>query len=288
MTTTSDAIDQIAKAAKFFAAISPAAAPPSPSTGTAKQSAAPPPPATGAGTSDSDGLINYILIEPDKMSDELKQELASVKKDLLNLTGVGTAYVQRLAASKKDDTILYSPDVWNEVFDHLPLMSAPKYESQTYSNKVKGVEVATELLKILLDSISPSETTLKDFTQFISNQGKSLKFEHHNDADGFRFAAIVILIETVVSGSVQTLVPKLKGYFMTYDSKDNTWITFCASYAEVDIDFSYQKATAVFNYEALNDSDVRQQFDQFVKSSQLDDIKSKQSFFAGTADPKKG
>ncbi|MFK7692710.1 hypothetical protein [Paenibacillus sp. HJGM_3] len=286
MTTTADAIDQIAKAAQFFASVPPASAPPSPSTGTAKQSA--PPTSPGSGSSDSDGLINFVVIEPDNMSSGLKEELASVKQDLLNLAGIGTAYVKSLAASKKDDSIEYSPDVWSDVFNHLPLMGASKFESQTYSNKVKGVEVATELLKLILDSISPSETTLKDFAQFIASQGKSLKFEHHNDADGFQFGAIVILIETVISGNTQTLVPKLKGYFMTYDSKDNSWVSACVSYSEVDIDFSYQKAAAVFNYGALSDSDVRQQFDQFVKNSQIDDIKKSQGFFSGTADPKKG
>jgi len=281
MLTTTEALESLKQAAAFFAQQPQAASPDAESfSSKSGHSSSSSSSSSYKSMSDSDGLLNFLLIDAE-VDDALQPQLDAVKQDLIDLVGIGTQYVLNLAASKKDNSVKYDPDTWNNVFNHFPLMGPTKCEQESYSNKVKGVEISAEFLKLILDSVTSSGAIVKDFADFIKKQGDTIRLGYHHNGNGFKFAAITATIEVVAVGSDTTLVPKIKAYFLKFDKSDDKWTSSCASYNKVDIDFKYEKAASIFNAGALADADVRQQFDAFVESNQMANIQQASNFFSG-------
>jgi Virulence factor Evf len=61
---------------------------------------------------------------------------------LLDLTGLATAYVAKEDAKSPNTGKKYDVELWNQVFNYLPLMGPSKFTKETYSKRMKGVEIA--------------------------------------------------------------------------------------------------------------------------------------------------
>lgn len=228
-------------------------------------------------TSDKDGLINVILLS-EQVSDSLQTLLNEQKQNLINLTGLATAYVSRQA--EKDPNKKYDVQLWQKVFSKLPLMGPSKFTKQTFSKRVKGVTIAKEFMDFILNSIVEKRPAMDDFRKFIENQGKSITIGTARNADGFQMGSICIVLETMQIGNEIQLVPKLKAYFVKFERKNFNFAGACAKYEEVDINFSYETAVGVFNYKALENPEVKAKFDALIGKAQIEDITQSTSFFS--------
>lgn len=229
---------------------------------------------------DSDGLINIILTQ-EAVDPNLQNLINEQKQNLIDLTGVGSAYVRRQAAT--DSKLKYSTDLWQQVFNHLPLMGPSKFVKENFSRRTKGVEIAQSFLNFILGTvIDPAGSILDEFGNFIRNQGEAIRLGTEKNQDGFEMGTIAIVLEVMKVGNEFQLVPKIKAYFVKFTRENYRFTSSCSSYEEVNIDFEYQSSVAVFNYRSLEDSDVKNKFDEFIGKQQKDDIENSENFFNGT------
>ena len=232
--------------------------------------------------SDSDGLLTCILLEQ-QTSPELQAILDNCKQHLINLCGLASAYVRHQADSQKNPNLVYDTNMWQTVFNHLPLMGPSKFSMQNYSQTCKGVEIATKFLEEIVETVASGGASVADFGKFIQGLGGSIQAGYNSGHKEYHVGAITITLEEVKIGSESDILPKLKGYFIDFTEDQREWSSNCASYNSYSVGFSYRAATSVFNYKALNDPTVKANFDALISGSQIDDIKKSNNFFNGNA-----
>jgi hypothetical protein len=76
-------------------------------------------------------------------------------------------------------------------------------------------------------------------------------------------------------------IPKIKQYKVKFDRANTTWSASCASVEFVDINFEYEYAVNVFDYEALEDAGIRKEFEQFIQKQRKAQIDKSTTFFNG-------
>ena len=74
-------------------------------------------------------------------------------------------------------------------------------------------------------------------------------------------------------------IPKIKQYKVKFDRSNTKWTGACVSYEYVDINFNYQYAANVFDYEALDDKSTREEFDKWIRKQRKAQIENSSTFF---------
>lgn len=234
-------------------------------------------------SSDKDGLINVILLSGE-VSESLQDLLNEQKQNLINLTGLATAYVSR--KSQGDPNKKYDVQLWQQVFNNLPLMGPSKFSKQKFSKRVRGIEIAKTFMDFILSSVVDKRPAMDEFRKFIENQGTSIKIGTEKNQDGFQMGTICIVLETMQVGNEIQLVPKLKAYFVKFNRRNFTFSGACAKYEEVDIEFTYETAVGVFNYKALENSKVKEKFNALIGKAQIEDLTQSGNFFSDDIEQK--
>jgi hypothetical protein len=235
---------------------------------------------TQADTSDKDGLLNFILVS-EKMPSELEKVFDEQRRNLLSLAGVGTAFARRMAETKRDPALVYNTDLWQKIFNHFPLMGPSSFEEKTFHEETMGVEIATRFIETIFAATVSAGAALNSFRDFLKGQGDTIRAGIRSQDTGYRFGSITIVMETILQGEKQILVPKLKGYFINFTQSEKEWTAGCATAHKYLLDFRYRTSTAVFNYELLQQPDLKKLFDDFLLGRAKDDLKQSQNFFEG-------
>jgi len=233
---------------------------------------------TEAETSDKDGLLNFITVS-EKVPSYLDKTFDEVRKDMISLAGIGTAFARRVAEREKKPELLYDTRVWEPIFNKFPLVGPSRFEEKSFNQKIKGIEISTKFLQTIFQATISSGAALKSFREFLADQGKTVSAGIQANSDGYRFGSISIVIEAVPFGDRQILVPKLKGYFLTFNRKDLKWTTGCASGNLLEVDFRFRTATTVFNYEALEDDQTKKAFRDLLRGRTQANIADSRNFF---------
>jgi len=230
-------------------------------------------------TTDQDGLINIILASP-VVPPELQRLLEEQQQNLIDLVGVGTRYIRK--QTEADPNKKYDVALWQQVFNHLPLMGPSKFTRQTFSRRVRGIEIATTFINFLLNAVVLGQgAALKEFSEFLQGQGEAIRIGTEKNQDKFTMGSIGIILETMeVAGKTQ-LLPKIKANFVDFTRENYRFTAMCVSRERVDINFTSETAVSLFNYKALEKTDVKQAFDSFIGKTQKDDITDADNFFNG-------
>jgi hypothetical protein len=235
---------------------------------------------------DKDGLIEFIIGNELVDDEKVMEKLETLKGYMVALTSVVTDYVNRYAsvngAKYKTDA-----DLWAEAMSILPLMGPGKTDTQSYSRHIKGVTIASEFVKFLLDIVAQDgSAALNRFSEFLENQGEALKFGVESNKDYYSTITIGVSIEVLKIGNQIVYIPKIKQYKVNFDRANTKWSGACVSYEYVDINFDYLYNANVFDFQALDDKETKAEFDKFIKASQKAQIDKATTYFNASFLPK--
>lgn len=234
---------------------------------------------------DKDGLIEFIIGTELIDDPEVMKNLEIQKKYLIALTSMVTDYVNRYSETYGE---VYKTDakIWSDAMSHLPLMGPSRVDTQSYNRHIQGVTIATEFVQFLLDIVTQdASAALNRFTEFLENQGEALKVGVEANKDHYNTITISVSVEVLRVGKNIVYVPKVKQYKVKFDRENTKWVGACVSYEYVNINFNYEYAVNIFDYEALEDPDVKKEFDVFIKEQRKAQIERSTTFFNGEFPP---
>ncbi|MDP4263074.1 MAG: hypothetical protein Q8941_11140 [Bacteroidota bacterium] len=236
---------------------------------------------------DKDGLVEFI-VGVELVNDPVVMEnLTKQKKYLVALTSIVTDYVNRYSEAYGKE---YKTDVelWTLALSKIPLMGPSKVDEQSYSRHIRGITIATEFVEFLLEIVASEGTSaLASFSTFLSKQGDALRFGIEQNKDYYKTITVGVSVEVFKVGDEVVYTPKVKQYRVEFDRENSKWTSACVSYEYVDINFDYQYAANVFDYEALEDPDIKKDFEKFIKDSRSAQIEKATTFFNDDFPPKK-
>lgn len=235
-------------------------------------------------TSDT-GLMSIILAQP-TVPEAVQKELDTQRQNLIDLTGVASAFVRKTADQKKDPNLVYDTLLWQSVFNHLPLMGPSQFINQTFSQNLKGIEIAEKFVATVLGVATAGGPALASFASFLNGLGTSIRAGFESGTKSYSVGAISIVLEGQQVGNEIKINPWLKGYFIDFVQEQKKIYSSCGSAESFFMSFNYRTATSLFNYGALRDSTVRSKYETFIRGTQIDDIKTADNFFNGTFDTK--
>ncbi len=236
---------------------------------------------------DKDGLIEFIVGVELTNDPIVMAKLTELKKYLIALTSVVTDYVNRYAEAYGQE---FKTDVelWTLAINKLPLMGPSKIDEQSYSRHLQGVTIASDFVNFLLEIVvSEGASALESFNKFLGKQGEALRFGVESNADHYRTITVGVSVEVFLVGDQVVYVPKVKQYRVNFTRQNSKWSSACASYEYVDINFDYKFAANVFDYESLEDTKIKKDFDDFIAGSRKAQIDRATTFFNDDFPPKK-
>ena len=230
---------------------------------------------------DKDGLVEFIVGNELVDDPEVMAKLVSLKKDLVAMTSIVTDYVNRYAEAYGES---YKTDIelWTLALSKLPLMGPSKIDEQTYSRHIRGVEIAKDFIDFILDIVaSQGSSALDSFSKFLDKQGEALRLGVEVNKDYYKTITIGVAAEVFTVGEELVYVPKIKQYRINFNRENSKFSSACASYEMVDIYFNYLYAANVFDYEALEDPEIKKDFDDFIQGQRKAQIAEATTFFNG-------
>ncbi|MFT6908638.1 MAG: hypothetical protein ACJAS1_005341 [Oleiphilaceae bacterium] len=228
---------------------------------------------------DKDGLVQFIVAAPLIDNKEVMQKLTEQKDYLVGITSVVTAYINRYAL-KYGDQYKTDPDLWAKAVSMIPLMGPSKLDEQGYSRHIRGVSIATDFIEFILDTVvSQGTAALGSFQKFLEKQGDAIKFGIEKNKDYYKTNSLGVTAEVFKVGDSFIYTPKIQQYRINFDRSNSKFTSACGSAEFVDINFDYIYSASVFDYKALEDPEVKEQFDAFIRNQRKAQIEDASTFF---------
>ena len=225
------------------------------------------------------GLVEFIFGAPLEDDPVVMANLVEQKKYLIAMTSIVTDYVNRYAEAYGEE---YKTDIelWTLAMSKIPLMGPSKVDEQTYSRHIRGIEIARDFIDFILEIVaSEGSSALGSFTKFLENQGDALRIGIEKNKDYYRTITIGVALEVFKVGEQIVYTPKLKQYRVNFTRENSGFATRCASHKIVEIHFDYEFAANAFDYEALEDPEIRKYLDDFIQAQRKAQIDEASTFF---------
>lgn len=217
--------------------------------------------------SDSNGLVSYLNATTNEPPPELVEERREISAVLEGLTGIVVAAV--LETAGQDDKAKHDPGLWEAPIRYglSGFTSGMSVETVTYQRRVRGVDVATEFLNILMNAVTDAGAALTGFRNFIQSQGDTMGVEGKDTEEGYRYACLGIVHEIFqISDDEWIYMPKIRGCFTSFDTETFKINAGCFSYHEFDFNFKVETIVAPFRIETWRrDPEFRKDVDNFIK-----------------------
>ncbi|WP_420627883.1 hypothetical protein [Candidatus Leptofilum sp.] len=230
---------------------------------------------------DKDGLVQFIIASELVGDPDVEKKIVENSEDLIALTSIATAHINKLAADNKNPEMKKDPALWHEVLGYLPLMGPSKLESKTYSRNMEGVEIATSFIEFIMDVVSQQGDALASFRKFLSTQGDAIRFGVEDNDDSYNTVTVCVVSEVLKVGDQIVYLPKIKMYQIHFDRSNWKLTIACASYEKIEVNFDYQETTSLFDYKALEDKEIYEEFRAFISSKRKAQIDKANTFFKG-------
>lgn len=228
---------------------------------------------------DKDGLVEFIIGIELTSDPIVMKKLVEQKKILISITSVVTDYINRYsqAYGKQYKT---DAELWTLALSKIPLMGPSKIDTQSYTRHIRGISIASDFVKFILEIVaSEGSSALNSFKSFLEKQGDALRFGIEQNEDFYKTITVGVAVEVFKVGDEVVYTPKIKQYRVNFDRKNTKWSSACASAEFVDINFDYMYAANIFDYEALEDPEIKKAFDEFIKKSRKAQIDDATTFF---------
>ena len=230
---------------------------------------------------DSDGLVSYIVAsanKPPKHMQSLYDEIRPVMEGLTNV--VVSAVIKKAGAvtAKKHD-----PATWRDPMQAMmkAFCSGFSQTTRSYDQRVRGVEVATKIINILIEAVVSHGAALADFTKFLESQGKTINGALSKEKSSYLYAAVSIVHEIFeTAAGTWVYVPKFKSYFTQFTQETRKITTSCASAADFRFKFDLDIMTGAFMVSSWTSvPSFRQSVEDFIARFQQTNIKDSTNYF---------
>lgn len=230
---------------------------------------------------DSDGLVSYIFPIANTPPPSLMLDIQEVGAKLQALVGIVTASV--LTTSGEDTKKLHDFDTWFEPFSYIGRAWFSQFASEERSEhrQIRGVEVATEFIEIILEAVVDEGAALDGFRKFLQSQGETMRLEVDSDGKDYKYASLGIAHEVFqLPDESWVYVPKLR-CFWTYFTTETFKINGrCTSYDEFAFNFDARELVGVFPYEEWKRSeDFRKDLNDFIDDLRKARIGESKNYF---------
>ncbi len=153
-------------------------------------------------------------------------------------------------------------------------------ETQSYTRRIRGVSIAIEFINFIMDVVvSQGTNALNSFNSFLENQGEAIEAGIASNTDSYSTMSLGVTTEVFSVGKEFIFTPKIKQYKVNFDRENSRFTSACASTNYVNINFDYQYASNIFDYEALEDPQIKKEFDEFIADSRKAQIENATTFF---------
>ncbi|CAC9591371.1 hypothetical protein [uncultured Gammaproteobacteria bacterium] len=225
-----------------------------------------------------DGLVEFICGTELSGDPIVTAKLVELKSMLISITTVVTSYINRYAAAKGPK---YKTDaeLWSLALSKIPLMGPSKLDEQTYNRRTQGLEIAGDFIKLILDIATSEGPALNSFKSFLEGQGNALRAGIEKNTDAYKAIIIGISVEVLKIGDQIVYIPKIKKYQVNFTRDNAKWSSSCASYEEISMEFDYVYGANVFDYEALNNPEIKKEFEKFISDQKKAKIEDASTFF---------
>lgn len=227
---------------------------------------------------DKDGLIEFICGTELLQDPIITAKLAELKSILISVTTVVTSYINRYSAAKGPQ-FKTDADLWALALSKIPLMGPSKLDTQSYSRHIRGVEIAGDFIKLILDISTSQGSALSSFNSFLQKQGDALRAGVEKNKDFYKTITIGVSVEVFKVGEQIIYIPKIKQYRVNFTRENTKWSSSCASAEYVDMSFEYIYGANVFDYEALKNPEIKKSFEEFITKQQKAQIEDATTFF---------
>ncbi|WP_338882365.1 MULTISPECIES: hypothetical protein [Xenorhabdus] len=231
--------------------------------------------------SDTDGLVQFIITANIVDKDSILQKMNEIKKIQIALSSIVADYITKYTHVHGKE---YKTDIqfWEDIMAKLPLMSIINVENKTYQHEMKGISIAINLLQLIMDIIlNANSPSLKSFSDFLQKQGDAIRLGLKRNGDHYSTLTLASVIEAIGIEDQVVYIPKIKLYKIDFDRTNSEVTSNCASNENVNIEFTYSSCTSLFNYQALEDHEVKTAFDKFILKNQKSSIEDSDNFFSG-------
>lgn len=232
---------------------------------------------------DSDGLVSYVVVSSNPPPQEIKDLYDQIAPVMEGLTNVVASAV--IIQAGTDDNKKHNPDIWKTPMNQMckAFCAGFSEESQNYNKTVKGVEVATSFLNILMEAAISQGAALSGFVKFLQSQGETMRAQSSSEGDGYLYASVSIVHEIFQATDGRWIyVPKFKSYFTKFSRETFKVTTSCGSYDSYKFNFDLQVMTGAFMVESWkNFPSFRDQVKKFIEKFQKANIKDSENYFDG-------
>jgi len=227
---------------------------------------------------DKDGLVEFICGVELSQDPIIHAKLDELKSFLISITAIVTAYVYKYAA-QNGENYKTDLDLWAKILSKIPLMGPVKKDQQTYSRNAKGVEIAGDLINLILGVSAVEGNGLNSFKSFLEKQGNALRAGIEENKDSYKTITVGVAVEVTKNGEQIIYIPKIKLYQVNFNSENSAFSSSCGSNEEVAIHFDYLYGAGSFDYESLRDPETRIKFDKFIAGTKKAQIEDATTFF---------
>ncbi|WP_328914938.1 MULTISPECIES: hypothetical protein [unclassified Streptomyces] len=239
---------------------------------------------------DSDGLVTYINATTNNPPPELVKDRVAMSRVLEGLTGIVAAAVLKAAGS--DDAAKHKPDLWTTPMEKgfAPFMGGFTSEITTYDRTVRGLDIATQFLNILIDAVSGEGGQLAAFKSFLTSQGETMRIYGGSSTESYQYACVGIVHEMFqVEDGEWVYVPKIRAYFTSFTKETWNISVGCASAQQFHFAFRVEKFVTPFKLETWRDEDwFREEVDNFINKYTKAQIDESENYFDGIFESKVG
>ncbi|PHM45438.1 hypothetical protein Xmau_01088 [Xenorhabdus mauleonii] len=235
--------------------------------------------------SDTDGLVQFVITSQVTDKAHALQQLDNIKKTQIALSSIATDYIAKYTDVHGKQ---FKTDIqfWSDVIAKLPLMSIQNIETQTYRHDMIGFSIATNLLQLIMDIVLTTHSPgMKSFANFLQKQGDAIRMGLEQNDDYYSTLTLASVIEAVGMDGQIIYIPKIKLYKIDFDRSNSEMTSNCASNKSVNVEFTYSSCVALFDYQALEDPQIKTSFDNFILKHRTSSIEDSDSFFSGEFKP---
>ena len=203
----------------------------------------------------------------------------ALKDYMIILISIVTDYVNRYSAAYGEE-YKTDPDLWQRTISNLPLVSVGRFGKRRLLQSIRGVDIPSYLVYMILDLVPEKETPeMEEFFNYLQTQSEDIQRGIEEDNVLYPALTIGITVDIIRLGEEYIYIPKIKQFKTNFDKKNSGWTTSCCNEEHIDVDLEYQFTDYLFNYEALEDPEIRKYFDEFIERQRKAPIEKASTFF---------
>jgi len=219
------------------------------------------------------------------LSAEQQKIATAQRKNMLDLMGVGSAWLRSEAAEQGNPGIVFDPAYLMDMYSNLPLLAYTGAKKVGYSQKIRSVEIAASFLSQLIGFAVAAGTGLTDFRSFLTDLQDGIKAGVKiTDKPYSTFTTAMVYVQDPATKELEI---RLDGYMINFNASSTIVDVKCATVEVVDISFQYQYVRAPFLYHKLDNPDTKKLWDDFINDADKDDLdRAKNKFKKKSIEPK--